>query len=54
MEVSKKWGAGQAQVIRNPAEALEVALSDGKDHVAAGKNMECIADGRSRVINRED
>jgi hypothetical protein len=54
LEVSKKWGAGQAQVIRNPAEALEVALSDGKDHVAAGKNMECIADGRSRVINRED
>jgi hypothetical protein len=41
-------------VIRNPAEALAVTVSDGKDHVVAGKNMECLADGRSRVINRED
>jgi hypothetical protein len=47
-------GGGSSQVIRNPAEALEVALSDGKDHLAAGKNMECLTDGRSRVINRED
>jgi len=30
-------GGGSSQVIRNPAEALEVVVSDGKDHVAAGK-----------------
>jgi hypothetical protein len=47
-------GGGSSQVIRNPAEALVVTVLDGKDHVVAGKNMECLTDGRSRVINRED
>lgn len=40
------------QVIRNTADALVIALIDSKDNVAVGKDMECLADGRTRVIDR--
>jgi hypothetical protein len=43
-----------AQVIRNAAGALVTALTDGKDHVAVGNNMECLTDGRTKIIDRED
>ncbi len=35
-----------AQVIRNAADALVTALTEGKDNVVVGNNMECFADGR--------
>ena len=42
------------QVIRNAAEALVTALLNGKDNVVVGKNMECFADGRTKVTGREN
>ena len=36
-----------------PSEALVVALIDDKDHVVAEKNMECLANGRTRVKDRK-
>jgi hypothetical protein len=37
-----------------PSEALVVALIDDKDNVVAEKNMECLANGKTRVKDRED
>jgi hypothetical protein len=41
-------------VIRNTAEALVVALTDEKEKIVAENNMECLANGRTRVKERED
>jgi hypothetical protein len=43
-----------AQVIRNGAEALVTALVNGKDNVVVGRNMECFADGSTKLTVRED
>lgn len=41
-----------AQVIRNTAEALVIALTNGRDNVVIGGDMECFADGRTKVTGR--
>ena len=43
-----------AQVIRNTAESLLTALTEGKDNVVVGNNMECLTDGRINVTDRSD
>ena len=43
-----------AQVIRNTADALVAVCLDGKDNVVVGKNMECLPDGRTREMDRQN